>query len=124
MSDLAQSDSARIREYPTGATRNSTEGKHDYASFLSPIVIEAYGRYMHRHRLQADGTLRAGSSWKKGFGDDHYSVCLESLVRHALDLWLLHDGFHARETIDDAICGTLFNAMAYYHKLLIERGNQ
>lgn len=108
-----------MRYFQTGATRNSDDDKHDYEGFLSPLVIEAFGDYMHRHRKQADGSLRSGDNWQKGFGDKHFDVCMKSLWRHVMDLWLFHRGYKGRETIDDAINGILFNAMAYYHQLLV-----
>lgn len=111
----------KIRKFKTGATRDTNEGKYDYEGFLSPIVIEAYGKYMHKHRKQSDETLRDSDNWQKGFGDRHFDVCIKSLWRHFFDLWMEHRGFKARETIDDAICGILFNVMAYYHQLIINR---
>lgn len=47
-----------IREFDTGATRTTEEGKYDYEGFLSPLVIERYGHYMHAHRIMPDGSLR------------------------------------------------------------------
>ncbi len=110
-----------MRKFKGGATRDSNEGKFDYEGFLSPLVIEAYGKYMHKNRKQADGKLRDSDNWQKGFGENHLSVCMKSLWRHLIDLWKEHRGFKGRETIDDAICGILFNTMAYYHQLLINR---
>ena len=110
-----------MRNFKGGATRDDNKGKPDYEGFLSPLVIEAYGKYMHKNRLQADGKIRASDNWQKGFGDDHLSVCLKSTWRHFVDLWKEHRGFKSRDGIDDAIGGILFNVMAYYHKILIER---
>jgi len=110
-----------MRNFKSGATRNDNKDKYDFEGFLSPLVIEAYGKYMHKHRKQADGKLRASDNWQKGFGDKHLDVCMKSLWRHFLDLWKEHRGFKSRETIDDAIGGILFNVMAYYHKILIDR---
>ena len=113
----------KIRKFNTGATRDTNEGKNDYEGFFSPLVIEAYGNYMTKHRKQADGNLRDSDNWQKGFGDNHFAVCIKSLFRHYVDLWLWHRGYKCRETIDDAICGILFNTIAYYHKLLNNRRN-
>lgn len=107
-----------MREFEGGATRDDDETKPDFEAFLSPLVIKAYGDYMHRHRKQADGSVRAGDNWQKGFGPNHYSVCMSSLWRHFLDLWLIHRGNSARESLEDALNGILFNVMAYYHKVL------
>ena len=38
-----------------------------------------------------------------------------------MDMWMLHRGYKGREEMDDAICGTMFNVMAYYHRLLVNR---
>jgi len=110
-----------MREFKSGATRNDNKNKLDFEGFLSPIVLEAYSKYMHKNRIQADGKLRASDNWQKGFGDNHLSVCMKSLWRHFLDLWKEHRGYKSREGIDDAIGGILFNIMAYYHKILNDR---
>ncbi len=56
----------RNREFISGATRNSEEGKLDYEGFLSPLALARYAQYMHRHRELEDGTLRASDNWQKG----------------------------------------------------------
>lgn len=107
-----------MRTFKSGATRNNNEGKLDFESFLSPIVIEAYAKYMHKNRMQADGKLREGDNWQKSFGDKHFEVCMKSLFRHFHDLWMEHRGYKSREGLEDAINGILFNTMAYYHQYL------
>lgn len=113
-----------MRNFKTGATRDSNEGKNDYEGFISPLVIQAYGNYMNKHREQADGKLRDSDNWQKGFGDKHFDVCMKSLWRHFLDLWFEHRGYNSREGIDDAINGIMFNVMAYYHKILVNRSKK
>ena len=110
-----------MREFESGATRDTDEGKLDYEGFLSPLVLKRYAQYMHKHRKQADGKLRDSDNWQKGFGDKHLDVCIKSLWRHFLDLWKEHRGLKSREGLDDAIGGILFNLMAYYHKILTDR---
>ena len=110
-----------MRYFKSGASRNNSKDKFDFEGFLSPLVIEAYGKYMHKHRKQADGKLRDSDNWQKGFGDKHLDVCMKSMWRHFVDLWKEHRGFKSRDGIDDAIGGILFNVMAYYYKILIER---
>jgi hypothetical protein len=61
-----------MREFDTGATRDNNEDKHNYEGFLSPLVIEEFGRYMHRHRHQADGKVRDGDNWQKGIPTEAY----------------------------------------------------
>jgi hypothetical protein len=41
--------------------------KPDYEGFLSPPVIEAFGRYMHKNRRLADGSMRASDNWQRAF---------------------------------------------------------
>lgn len=108
----------KIREFETGATRDTDLNKPDYEGFLSPLVLKRFGEYMNKHRKQSDGKLRDSDNWQKGFGDKHFNVCMKSLTRHFMDLWLFHRGYRGRETIDDALAGILFNAMAYWFKLL------
>lgn len=106
----------KIRQFSTGASRDTNEGKYDYEGFLSPIVIQKYAEYMHKNRIQSDGSLRDSDNWQKHFGEHHYAVCMKSLWRHFMDLWLEHRGFKSREGIEDAIMGLLFNVMAYADK--------
>src|SRR5580698_7792736 len=57
---------AEFRTFETGATRNLDASKYDYEGFLSPLVMERFGQYMHKHRVQADGSLRDSDNWQKG----------------------------------------------------------
>ena len=111
----------KIRKFTTGATRDTDEGKYDYEGFLSPLVIERFGKYMTKHRIQSDGSLRASDNWQKHFGENHYSVCIKSLWRHFMDLWLFHRGYKGREEIEEALMAILFNTMAYADKLLKDK---
>ena len=113
-----------MRQFDTGATRDSETGKNDYEGFLSPAVIETYGDYMHRHRTQADGSLRASDNWQKGIPKDVY---MKSLWRHLLDVWFIHRGHKRIDknigkeiTLKEALCAVLFNAMGYLHETLKE----
>jgi hypothetical protein len=76
---------------------------------------------MHKHRKQSDGGLRDSDNWQKMFGEKHLEVCMKSMWRHFLDLWMFHRGYKGRDTIDDAINGILFNITAYYYKILKDR---
>lgn len=109
-----------IRQFETGATRDTDEGKHNYSGFLSPTVIERYGRYMHNHRLQSDGNLRAADNWKRGIPKHEY---LESAWRHLLDWWAIHEKTPVREhDVEEALCALMFNTMGYLHEVLKEKG--
>lgn len=107
-----------MRQFATGATRNTDEGKLDYEGFLSPAVLQRYGEYMDKHRTQADGARRASDNWQKGIPPDAY---MKSGWRHFMDWWFFHRGYASREGIEEAICALLFNAMGYLHTILIGR---
>ena len=114
-----------MRKFETGVTRDSNDGKSDYEGFLSFSVLEAYGKYMTKHRVQADGGLRDSDNWQKGFGPtvkEHCEVCLKSAWRHFLDFWAIHRGYERIDsktgekiTLEEAGCALLFNIMAYLH---------
>jgi len=99
-----------IRKFKSGATRDTDEGKIDYAGFLHPKVIEAFGKYMHKHRMQTDGSMRASDNWKKGMPRDEL---FKSGMRHFMDWWLEHEGFASREGMMDALMGLMFNVQGY-----------
>ncbi len=111
-----------MREFKTGATRDSDETKNDYDGFLDPIVIERYGNYMTKHRKQADGKLRDSNNWKKGIPKEAY---MKSMWRHFLDVWFIHTGYKRFDkqrneeiTMDEALCALLFNIMGYLFEIL------
>ena len=103
-----------MRRFKTGATRDTEEGKLDYAGFLSPIVLESYAKYLDKHRLQADGKSRESSNWKRGIPKEVY---LKSAFRHLIDWWKETEGFESRDGIEDAINGVIFNCMGYLYEL-------
>lgn len=111
-----------MRAFAGGATRNVDEHKFDLEGFYHPLVVQEFGRYMHAHRLQADGNLRASDNWQKGIPLDVY---MKSTWRHFLDLWLLHRGEHPISSdtgepvaIAEAICALLFNLQGYLYEHL------
>lgn len=106
------------RYFCSGAYRDSKEGKPDYAGFLSPIVIQAYGAYMLKHQVQSDGEVRGADNWKAGMDRREY---LESAFRHLMDLWLEDEGFPSRDGVDEALGGLLFNIMGYWYETLMDR---
>jgi hypothetical protein len=107
-----------MRQFKTGATRDSEEGKFDYEGFLSPIVLKRYAEYMHKHRLQTDGKLRDSDNWQKGIPKDAY---IKSAWRHMMDWWLEHRGYESREGLEEALCALMFNVMGYLHETLKEK---
>lgn len=108
----------KIREFKTGATRDTDENKPDYEGFLSSIVIRRYGEYMNKHRVQPDGKLRDSDNWQRGIPKDTY---MKSMFRHFMDVWFEHRGFESREGIEDALCAIMFNSMGYLHEILREK---
>ena len=111
-----------MRNFETGATRNTDTNKNDYEGFLSPFVLEEFGNYMTIHRVRADGNIRASDNWQKGIPVDVY---MKSLWRHFLDLWKLHRGGVVissedghRVTMEEACCAVMFNIMGILHETL------
>lgn len=103
-----------MRTFSSGATRDSDTTKLDYEGFLSPLVLKRYAEYMHKHRQQADGTLRDSDNWQKGIPFDAY---MKSMWRHFMDVWRQHRGLAGDDTLEDSLCAVLFNAMGYLHEL-------
>lgn len=107
-----------MRQFETGATRDSDSGKPDFRGFLSIPVIRLFGRYMHKHRQQADGQMRASDNWKKGIPQTAY---IESGWRHWLDLvqeWEKGNGLTPE--LEEAIGAMMFNVMGLAHELMNE----
>lgn len=120
----------KMRTFDTGATRDAADTKPDYEGFLSPLVIESFGAYMHKHRKQPDGNLRDSDNWQKGFGPEHQSVCVKSAWRHFFDVWKIHRGHKVYDskdghevTLEEACCATLFNLFAILH-VYLNKGNE
>ncbi len=110
-----------MRQFDTGATRDTDLNKLDYEGFLSPLVIKRYAEYLNKHRTQADGNIRDSDNWQQGIP---LKVYMKSLWRHFMDMWSWHrrtglyilgDGNEDRE---EAICAVIFNASGYLHELL------
>ena len=107
-----------MRTFTTGATRDTDVGKYDYEGFLSPLVIERFAAYLHKHRIQSDGQQRASDNWQKGIPMDTY---VKSAWRHFFDWWKQHRGYKSSEDIEDSICAVIFNAQGYLHERLKEK---
>lgn len=114
-----------MRNFKTGATRDSDTTKPDYEGFLSPLVVEEFGKYMTTHRVQADGAVRDSDNWQKGIPR---TVYIKSKMRHDLDLWKLHRGHKVIDpktkketTIPEACCAIMFNTMGYLFEYLCGR---
>ena len=119
---MSQCDTGVVRNFKTGATRDSAEGKLDYEGFLSPFALEAFAQYMDSHRVQPDGKLRDSDNWQKGIPQQVY---LKSAWRHFFAWWKIHRGGTVLDERDghqvteqEAICGLLFNAFGFLHTLV------
>jgi hypothetical protein len=112
---------AEMRVFSTGATRDQDETKYDIEGFVSPLVTKRFAQYMHEHRKQADGKLRASDNWQKGIDQDAY---VKSLVRHVEDVRLIWDGW-VDEAVDPdleaVLCAVIFNANGLLFELLKEK---
>jgi hypothetical protein len=110
-------DNGSVRKFETGATRDTETGKLDFEGFLSPVVLEEFARYMHRHRIQSDGSLRASDNWQKGIPRGVY---MKSMWRHFMQVWRSHRGVD--DSIDqlDALMALLFNVQGYTLELIRE----
>lgn len=89
-------------------------------SGISALVLEEYAGYLNKHRVMTDGTLRESDNWKKGIPD---SVYAKSLYRHLLAALKDHQGLqvadnHGKVTLEDSLCGIIFNAMGWLHEIL------
>lgn len=116
----SETNVAEYRAFETGATRTKDDGKHDYEGFLSPLVIERYGQYMHKHRQNSSGVMRDSDNWQKGIPFDAY---MKSGWRHFFDWWREHRGYTSVEGIEDALCALIFNSSGYLHELLKKKNN-
>lgn len=108
-----------VRTFETGATRDTDEGKLDYEGFISPRVLQGFAEYMHKHRIQSDGTLRDSDNWQKGMPYDEY---LKSAFRHFVDVWLHRRGERdlAREPLEEALYALMFNVQGMLFELTRE----
>lgn len=111
-----------MREFETGATRDSDDSKLDYEGFINPYVLSRFAEYMHEHRKQADGKLRASDNWQKGIPSDAY---MKSFIRHSMELWKLYRDCYYGDwqyaEMEDIACALLFNVQGFLLNLLRAR---
>lgn len=114
------------RTFATGATRDADTGKLKYEGFLSPLVLRRFAEYMHKCRVRnvPEGeTLRAPDNWQKGISRAVYA---DSLIRHGMEFWLMHDGYVAYDekgTLldeEEVLCAIMFNVMGTLFEKLKE----
>lgn len=118
--ETSTDEKSEIRKFNTGATRDTVEGKLSYVRALSPIVLQRYVQYLDAHRKQPDGSLREFDNWKQGIPTDVY---LDGLGRHFLAVWLLAQGFPAKDnhgsvTLENSLCALIFGSSGWLHEIL------
>ncbi len=104
-----------MRNFDTGATRDSDESKIDFEGFLSPKALKRFGEYMQKNRIQADGKLRASDNWKKGIPLEAY---MKSMWRHFYSVWEKHHDFDHSEDQEEDLCALFFNVQGYLHEIM------
>ncbi len=112
-----EADDGISRTFDTGATRDTAEGKLDYEGFMDPGTLRVYAEYMHKHRVQSNGALRASDNWQKGIP---LTVYMKSLVRHLITAWSWHrskDTMKPYADMEEALCGIIFNTLGYLRDL-------
>ena len=110
-------ENAIMREFESGAKRDTDIGKVNYLKALSPLVLKAYGEFMRKNNSQRDGEKRDEDNWKKGMTKQSY---MESKFRHFMTTWTIYDGF-LDEDIIESLLAELFNTMGLLHVLLLEK---
>lgn len=117
--DTNGKDDGVMREFETGATRDTAKGKLDMEGFTHPMVEKQFAKYMNMHRYQSDGSIRDSDNWQNGIPTKVY---MKSLRRHHDDTWLEHRGFNTPNGIIANLCGVIFNAKGMLHEVLKARG--
>lgn len=112
------SKKGKIRQFSTGATRDTDENKLDYEGFYHPLVMERFAQYMNKHRKQSDGQLRDSDNWQKGIPKDAY---MKSGFRHFMDWWRQHRGLEGQDTLEESLCALIFNAQGYLFETLKQK---
>lgn len=114
------------RKFDSGATRSEDSTRDDPEGYMSPLVEDRFCEYMTKHRVQADGQVRASDNWQKGMPLNTY---MKGVKRHLQHWWTRHRGWKVRDPlagvdIEEDICAVLFNAQGYLHELLKNRQMQ
>jgi len=107
----------KMRKFKTEAFRDNDKSKLNIIGSLSPLVLRRFCKFMHDHNIKAGKLIRDEANWKKGMPKQSY---MESLGRHFLDTWILHEGYE-KGNIEELLCADIFNTMGYLHEILIEK---
>jgi hypothetical protein len=109
-------DDGTVRLFSSGATRDTAEGKLEPWGFTSALAEKAFSEYMHRHRVQSDGSLRDSGNWKKGIP---LTAFFHSLSRHILEFRLLWESDEDMpEDLIEVLCAVKFNVDGMLHELV------
>ena len=112
----------QMRQFESGATRDIDIDKIDPEACLCPLVIERYAQYILDCSYLPDGSRRSHDNWQKGISLTSY---MKSNWRHLLHAWQIHRGYKIFDqktkkpiSIEEALCGIMFNTMGYLHEIL------
>lgn len=110
-----------MRKFDTGATRDTNTDKLDYKGFTSEVADRAFAEYMHKHRRQADGSLRGSDNWKLGIPLSAYE---ESMYRHFKEFFqALERGEDKVELAQDIVQAIRFNLQGWVHEVMKMKEN-
>jgi len=114
----------KIRQFDSGAYRDSDDNKLDFEACFSPLVLQRYAEYIRSKRkvpIWKDNGVRPDDNWQKGISRDSY---IKSKARHFISTWLIHRGFPAfdnkgnKVNLEETLCAELFNTMGYLFEIL------
>ena len=112
-------DDGVVREFSTGASRGTKEGKLEFTGFFSPLVLHRVAQYMDKHRVMDDGSLRDPDNWQKGMPIEEY---MASMWRHFFDVWAIQRGYGANvgagDDPEEALCALFFNVQGMLHEVI------
>ena len=109
--------SDNIRVFETGATRSPAAGKPEYAGYLHPSVIKAFGAYMLKHQTDSAGGQREARNWQKGIPLESY---IQSMFRHFVEVWTEYENNRTssfdqetQEALIESLCALMFNVQGF-----------
>ena len=101
-----------MRDFDTGATRDSAENKLHYQGYLSQRALRRFAEYMLSHEVQADGKRRQPGNWKLGIPLEVYE---DSLYRHTMEFYeKLEKG--NRGAAAEVAAAMFFNLQGWLHE--------
>jgi len=109
---VVEEETKKMRQFETGATRDTNTDKLDYKGFLSMVAINHFAEYMHKNRKQADGTMRGSDNWKLGIPIPAYE---ESFTRHVFE-WLTALEKGDRDRAYEIAPAIFFNLQGWMHE--------